>query len=133
MTIQAEFELSHPPDAVWAVVGDPVRVDWVPGVESCRYDGEVRRFTMAGAGGLAERILLRDAARRRLEYSVVESEPPLEMHRASITVEACPGGSRLIWTTTVKPAAVEPFIRRRMDAAIAQLRSVLAASAQSQR
>jgi len=130
VTIHAEFELSHPPAAVWAVVGDPGRVDWVPGVEACELDGDVRRFTMRGAGRLAERILLRDPSRRRLEYSVIESQPPLAAHRASIEVESHGGGARLIWSTTVEPVAVEPFIRKSMEASIERLRSVLAEAAE---
>lgn len=127
MAIELEFTLDATPDRVWAVVGDPGRTDWVPGVESCVFDGSVRRLRMQGAGHLAERILLRDPARRRLEYSVIESDPPLADHLATLQVDPDPSGTRLSWTTRVEPQAVEPFIRRRMTSAIDRLREVLAA------
>ena len=141
MAIRLEFTLPASADAVWAIVGDPGRTDWVPGVESCTFDGAVRRFVMTGAGTLAERILARDPAARRLEYGVIESAAPLRAHRAAITVlplagsepteaaaraaESAGPASQLIWETTVEPAAVEPFIRDQMRAAIVALTDLL--------
>ena len=55
MAIKIEEILPYPPATIWAIVGEPDRVDWVTGVESAEFDGEVRRFKMVGAGGLAER------------------------------------------------------------------------------
>ncbi len=127
MAIRIEHVLPASPAAVWAVIGDPGRVDWVPGVESCDYDGSVRRFGMPGAGQLAERILDLDPERRRLEYAVIESKPALEAHHASLQVDDHPDGALLVWETQVQPEAVEPFIRKNMDAALIQLEAVLAA------
>lgn len=134
MAIHLEFTLPASADAVWAIVGDPGRTDWVPGVESCTFDGSVRRFVMSGAGTLAERILARDPVARRLEYGVIESAAPLRAHRAAITVvpiaasAAMPKvmpAATLIWETTVEPIAVEPFIRDQMRAAIVALTELL--------
>ena len=126
MAIKIEEILPYPPATIWAVVGEPGRVDWVPGVESAEFDGEVRRFKMAGAGGLAERINERDAGRMYLEYSVIESTPPLQSHVASITLEPHEDGTRFIWQTTVEPVAVEPFIATGMKGSLAQLADILA-------
>jgi pimeloyl-ACP methyl ester carboxylesterase len=128
MTIQLEFVLPYAPERVWAIVGDPARADWVPGVATCQYDGEVRRFVMQGAGRLAERILERDPIERRLEYSVIDSRPALQHHLASIQVADHPTGSLLRWQTSVQPVSVEPFIRKSMEAAAAQLAGVLQAA-----
>jgi len=125
MAIQLDFILPYPPDAVWAVVGDPARTDWVPGVESCEFAGGVRRFRLAEAGQLAERILLRDPGQRRLEYAVIESSPSLESHFAAIQIDSHASGALLRWETRVEPQAVEPFIRRNMEAAIAELKRIL--------
>ncbi len=125
MALRIEHSLPFSADAVWDVVGDPARIDWVPGVESCEMEGDVRRFAMAGAGELAERILLRDPAQRRLEYSVIASTPALEAHKAAIEVRPQPEGCLLIWETDVRPEAVEPFIRRSMEGALEQLERVL--------
>ena len=67
MAIKIEQILPYPPADIWTIVGEPGRVDWVPGVESAEFDGHVRRFKMAGAGGLAERIKKRDEGRMYLE------------------------------------------------------------------
>ena len=126
MAIKIEEILPYPPATIWAIVGEPGRVDWVPGVESAEFDGEVRRFKMVGAGCLAERINERDAGRMYLEYSVIESTPPLQFHVASITLEPHEGGTRFIWQTTVEPVAVEPFIATGMKGSLAQLADILA-------
>ena len=126
MAIKIEEIMPYPPATIWAIVGEPDRVDWVTGVESAEFDGEVRRFKMVGAGGLAERINQRDEERMYLEYSVIESTPPLQSHVASITLEAHADGTRFIWQTTVEPAAVEPFIATGMKGSLAQLAEILA-------
>ena len=127
MEIRVERHFSYPADAIWAIVGDPARVDWVPGVTSCVFDGEVRAFSMGEAGALKERILRRDAAQRTLTYSVIESAVPLVEHRASLRIEATGDGALLVWETSVKPDQVAPFIKRSMLAALDQLEQVLAA------
>ena len=101
MAIKIEQILPYPPADIWTIVGEPGRVDWVPGVESAEFDGHVRRFKMAGAGGLAERINKRDEGRMYLEYSVIESTPPLQSHFASITLEAHEEGTLFTWQTHV--------------------------------
>ena len=126
MAIKIEEILPYPPATIWAIVGEPDRVDWVTGVESAEFDGEVRRFKMVGAGGLAERINQRDEPRMYLEYSVIESTPPLQSHVASITLEPHEDGTRFIWQTTVEPVAVEPFIATGMKGSLAQLADILA-------
>jgi uncharacterized protein YndB with AHSA1/START domain len=126
MAIKIEYVLPHPPAVVWDVVGKPGRVDWVPGVESAEFDGEVRRFKMEGAGGLAERINKCDEDLMYLEYSVIESTPPLQSHLASITLEPHADGTLFIWQTHVEPVEVEPFIAAGMKGSLAQLASILA-------
>ena len=126
MAIKIEEVLPYPAAAIWAIVGQPDRVDWVPGVESAEFDGEVRRFKMAGAGGLAERIKQRDEARMYLEYSVIESTPPLRSHVASITLKAQGDHTRFIWETHVEPIEVEPFIAKGMKGSLTQLSGILA-------
>jgi len=67
-----------------------------------------------------------DHAALVIEYGVIESQAPLESHRASITIESRPGGSRLVWRTEVQPVVVEKFIRRAMAESIRQLRQMTA-------
>ena len=128
MDIKVERHFAFSAEQIWAIVGDPVRVDWVPGVESCVFDGEVRAFSMGEAGALKERILRRDHATRTLEYTVIESAMPLEHHHAALRLESEGDGARFIWETSVKPDQVAPFIKRSMNGALDQLENVLAGS-----
>ncbi len=123
--IEKEIQFDAAPQEVWAILGDPGRTDWVPGVDSCEFDGEIRRFLMRGAGQLAERILLLDHDAMRIEYAVVESTPPLEEHLATIQLAPRGGGTHMVWTTQVTPSAVERFIEAGMDGSIEQLRRLL--------
>ena len=131
MSIEIKHFLPYPPATIWAIVGSPGRVDWVPGVESCEFDGEVRRFKMEGAGGLAERIVSHDDAQMFMEYSVVESTPPLQSHLASIKLNASDSdagqGTEFIWRTDVAPVEVAPFIKKGMLGSLALLEQILAA------
>ena len=126
MAIELEYKLPHAVADVWQIISDPSRIDWVAGVASCDYDGEIRRFKMDGAGALAEQIFSIDHATHTITYGVVESTPPLASHRASMSLSEISEGTLLTWRTTVEPAAVEPFIQHGMDASAAKLAEVLA-------
>jgi hypothetical protein len=126
MSIEVIHFLPYAPNIVWQIVGSPGRVDWVPGVESCEFDGEIRRFKMQGAGGLAERIVSHDDKLMFMEYSVVDSNPPLKSHLASIKLNAQNDGTEFIWRTDVEPIEVEPFIRSGMNGSLALLEEILA-------
>ena len=106
--INREFAAS--PEALWEILGTPDRVDWVPGVESCSFDGEVRSLVLPGAGAIKERILKHDDETRTLEYSCFESPGGLESHHARVQVMASEVGCRLVWQASVIPASIEPFI-----------------------
>ncbi len=112
-------------DQLWAIVGTPDRVDWVPGVKDCVFDGEVRTLFLPGAGKIKERILDRDEALRTMSYSCFDSPVPLDSHHASIEVRSNAGGCELIWKTTVVPEATEPFIKQSKMGALAQIASII--------
>lgn len=125
MAVIINQQLKFDPEKVWAIVGTPDRVDWVPGVKNCVFDGEVRTLSLPGAGRIKERILSRNTESMTMEYSCVESPIPLEQHHAHIEVRAAPGGCELIWTTTVKPEENEKFILQSKQGAITQLLEIL--------
>ena len=121
--IDHEFEVSA--DTLWAILGVPDRVDWVPGVQSCSYDGEVRSLYLPGAGAIKERILRHDNEARVLEYSCFESPGNLESHRAEMQITPTERGCRLLWEAKVEPVVIEPFIKGSMDGCIARLEEML--------
>ena len=121
--IDHQFEVS--PDELWAILGAPARVDWVPGVASCTFDGEVRSLDLPGAGAIKERILKHDDDARILEYSCFESPGQLESHWAKMEITATDCGSRLQWQVRVTPMVIEPFIKNSMEGCISRLEEML--------
>ena len=123
VVIDHEFKVS--PDELWAILGAPARVDWVPGVASCTFDGEVRSLNLPGAGEIKERILTHDNDARIMEYSCFESPGPLESHWAKMEITPTDYGSRLQWQVYVKPNVIESFIKGNMEGCIARLEEML--------
>lgn len=128
MPIQKNVQFNCPSSKLWAIVGTPDRVDWVPGVMDCEFDGEVRSLTLPGAGQIKERILSRNNQEMTIQYSCFESPVPLQKHLASIQILETDEGCELQWRTEVEPVAFEPFIEESMDGAIKQIHTILAAS-----
>ena len=125
MSVLIDHEFAVSADVLWEILGTPDRVDWVPGVESCSYDGEVRSLDLPGAGAIKERILNQDDDARVLEYSCFESPGALESHRAKMEITTTESGCRLQWQAHVKPEVIEPFIKGSMEGCIARLEEML--------
>ncbi|MEM1246505.1 MAG: SRPBCC family protein [Acidobacteriota bacterium] len=125
MPIELRESFACDAEDLWNVVGDVARTDWVPDVETCAMEDDVRRMTMRGAGKVAERILECDAEKRYLRYTVIESAAPLTHHLASIEVRSSGDGSLLLWRTEAEPEAVLGFIRASMDRCVARLREIV--------
>jgi hypothetical protein len=126
VAIRIEHEFRVPASTLWEIVGTPDRVDWVPGVTECIFDGEVRRLIMPGAGQIAERILAHDDEQMSIEYSCFESKPALKHHLASIRLKAKDSQSCLmIWETEVEPQEVEPFIKQSMQGCLVRIQELI--------
>ena len=125
ISIRFDYFLSFSADQVWAILGTPDRVDWVPGVESCHFDGEVRSLILPGAGAIKERILLRDDSSKKIEYTCFESPGALESHHASMHIVGSDNGCRLLWEAKIEPVELEVFVKESMKGSLVQLESVL--------
>ena len=123
VTIEKVFDCER--EKIWAVIGNPERVDWVPSASDCVFDGSIRRFQMEGAGQLAEKIVLRDEDEMVLKYSVIDS-PAVDHHLATISLSNHEGNkTRFSWAQEFEPAQLESFIRKGMEDSLVQLDSVL--------
>ena len=99
---RAEIDLANPADEVWALVGDFEGIaGWMPGIESCRVDGDDRILALMGME-VTERLESRDDAARTLVYRIVGGVP-VENHRAVITVSPAGSGSTVTWDVEVEP------------------------------
>lgn len=125
MAIEKVIQFNCAPSALWEIVGTPDRVDWVPGVTDCVFDGEVRSLNLPGAGSIKEKIVSRDAGAMTMQYSCIESPMPLESHLAEIEISGSDNQTQFVWKTTVVPEQFEKFIADSMDGAIEQLHKLL--------
>ena len=99
-----ETTIDRSPDEVWKLVRDFGGLDtWMPGVEWCTVDGDVRTIGMMGIE-VKEQLRELDDAARRLSYSVVESPMGnLESHLVTIAIDPEGPGSRVTWSVDVSP------------------------------
>lgn len=123
-----------PPDAAWALAGDPARVtEWFTAAAECTVEGDERRVTLGNGASLVERLVDRDEAGREYSYVVESGIPGLTSHRATIRVDEAPGGSRVLWrqtaTSEVEGYDIETRLSGVMTAGLENLRAVLEGSA----
>jgi len=100
---KAEVKIAKSPDEVWDLVGNfGGLAEWMPGIEACELDGDIRRLQTMGLE-IHEQLVEHDDDARRIAYSIVKSPMPLEHHLATISVEADGDGSLLTWAYEVRP------------------------------
>jgi carbon monoxide dehydrogenase subunit G len=101
---KAEVSIDKNPDDVWKLVREFGGLQtWMPGVESCVVDGDIRTIGLMGIE-IQEKLRSLDDTARTISYSVVESPMGnLESHLATITVTPEGGGSHVTWAVEVVP------------------------------
>ena len=98
----AEIDINGSPDAVWAVAGDFGGIGgWMPGMDSCRVEGENRILETMGMT-ITEKLVAKDDAARAITYSIVDVVP-IESHEATVTVTASGDGSHVTWVVDAAP------------------------------
>ncbi len=124
-SVRHQIRLLCPADAIWAVVGDPVRLpEWFPGVESCTVDGDRRLVTTRSGLPMPEQLLTIDPSLRRFQYRI--TSPLFTEHLATIDVHDLDDGSCLVvYSTDAEPAALALVIGGASRAALANLPGVL--------
>ena len=100
-TGNASVSIDRSADQVWAL-GDFGGIGgWMPGIDSCRVEGEDRILETMGMT-ITEHLVKKDDAARALTYSIVEGAP-VERHEAVITVIPDGEGSRVTWDVEATP------------------------------
>jgi len=108
---QTDITIARKPDEVWAVVGDFGGLDaWLPGVESCRLEGDDRHVAMMGME-IVEHLVAKDDDARRITYGIVGGVPGVERHEATITVSPDGDGSKVTWDVDVDDAMTDMFVQ----------------------
>ena len=121
---QAAIDIKRSPDEVWATIGDFGGIaDWMPGIESCRVEGENRILAMTGME-ITERLVSNSDDAHTQTYCIV-SGVPVESHQATITVTADGAGSRVTWDVEAQPdemtGVMQGIYQQTLDALKAKL------------
>ena len=99
---QAAIDIDASADDVWAVIGDFGGIgEWMPGIESCRVEGDDRILDTMGME-ITERQVSKDDTARVLTYSITTGAP-VESHQAVITVTPTGTTSHLTWEVDATP------------------------------
>jgi hypothetical protein len=122
---KAEVKIASAPDKVWELVGDfGGLAEWMPGIDSCELDGDIRALQTMGLE-IHEQLKERDDDARRISYSIVKSPMPLEHHLATISVAEEDGGSLVTWAYEIRPdemvGAFGPIYEQSLQAVKARL------------
>jgi carbon monoxide dehydrogenase subunit G len=101
---KAEVSINRSADDVWKLLREfGGLAEWMPGIESCSLDADVRTLQTMGIE-IKEQLRSLDDDTRRISYSVVESPMGnLESHLAMISVDPEGSGSHVTWTVEVVP------------------------------
>jgi uncharacterized membrane protein len=98
----ASIDIDAPADQVWAVVGDFGGIaSWMPGIESCRVDGDTRIIETMGMT-ISERLVSKDDTGKALTYTIADGAP-VESHEAVITVIPKGTAAQVTWDVVATP------------------------------
>jgi hypothetical protein len=120
-----QIRLDCPPDAVWDVVGSPVRLpEWWLGVESCEVDGDSRTIVTRAGLPMPERLLTIDHNQRRFQYRI--TAPLFVEHLSTIDVLDLHDGTCLtVYSVDAEPAVLALVIGGAARAALGHLPELL--------
>lgn len=98
----SEIDINASADAVWAVVKDFGGINtWMPGIDSCRVEGEDRILETMGMT-ITEKLVSSDDATMTLVYAITDGVP-VEHHQGTITVTAAGEGAHATWAVEAAP------------------------------
>jgi carbon monoxide dehydrogenase subunit G len=125
---KAEVSIDRSPDDVWKLVREFGGMEtWMPGVESCVVDGDVRTIGLMGIE-IKEKLRGIDDTARTITYSVIESPMDnLESHQATIAVDPEGNGSHVTWSVAVSPDELLGLFVPVYEGSVAELKKKLEA------
>jgi hypothetical protein len=124
-SVRRQVRIGCAPDDVWAIVGDPARIqEWWPGIESSTVDG-TSRVVVTGAGlPMPEEILTVDALQRRFQYRI--TAPMFREHLSTLDVlDLGDGTSLVVYSADADPATLALVIAGAAGNALENLRTMM--------
>jgi polyketide cyclase/dehydrase/lipid transport protein len=124
-SVRREVRIARPPDEVWAIIGDPARIqDWFPGIESSTVDGTTRVIVTGSGLPMPEEILTNDPLQRRFQYRI--TAPMFREHLSTLDViDLDDGTSLVVYSADANPSVMALIIAGAAGNALEHLRSMM--------
>jgi len=124
-SVRRHVRIKRPAEEVWAIVGDPARVqDWFTGIDSCTIDGSTRVVTTGSGLPMPEEIVTNDPIQRRFQYRI--TAPMFKEHLSTIDViDLGDGTSLVMYAADADPGTMALIIAGAAGSALVDLRDRL--------
>lgn len=124
-SVRRQVRIACPPDEVWAIVGDPARIqEWFPGIESSTVDGTTRVIVTGSGLPMPEEIVTNDPLQRRFQYRI--TAPMLREHLSTLDVlDLEDGTSLVVYSADADPSTMALVIAGAAGNALEHLRTMM--------
>ena len=124
-TVRRQVRIACPPEEIWALVGDPARVqEWFPGIASSTVEGTSRTIVTGAGLPMPEEILTIDPLQHRFQYKI--TTPIIREHLSTIDVlDLGDGTSLVVYAADSDPATMALVIAGAAGNALEHLRAML--------
>jgi len=124
-SVRRQVRIACPPAEVWAIVGDPARIqEWFPGIESSTVEGASRVIVTGSGLPMPEEIVTNDPLQRRFQYRI--TAPMLREHLSTLDVlDLDDGTSLVVYSADADPATMALVIAGAAGNALEHLRTMM--------
>jgi len=124
-SVRRQVRIARPPDEVWAIVGDPARIqEWFPGIESSTVDGTTRVIVTGSGLPMPEEIVTNDPLQRRFQYRI--TAPMIREHLSTLDVLDLEDGTCLVvYSADADPSTMALVIAGAAGNALEHLRTTM--------
>lgn len=128
-TVRRQVRIRRPPEAVWALVGDPSRLpEWFPGIVAAEVEGTTRTITTGAGIPMVEEIVTNDPLQRRFQYRLTSGL--VREHLSTIDVlDLGDGTSLVVYGADAAPATMALVIAGAAGNALEHLRDLMEGTA----
>jgi len=123
--VRRQVRIARPPDDVWAIVGDPGRIqEWFPGIDSSTVDGTTRVIVTGSGLPMPEEIVTNDPLQRRFQYRI--TAPMIREHLSTLDVlDLDDGTSLVVYSADADPSTMALVIAGAAGNALEHLRTMM--------
>jgi hypothetical protein len=124
-SVRRQVRIAREPDDVWAIVGDPARIqEWFPGIVASTVDGTTRVITTGSGTPMPEEIVTNDPLQRRFQYRI--TAPIFREHLSTLDVlDVGDGTSLVVYSADANPATLALVVAGAAGNALEHLRDLL--------